>query len=144
MKKIIFTAVLMFLTLSAVNANVLPGSYWKTCHRCYLNNHNTLVCRCLDRRGFPRTTTLHHARACNSIKNINGDLTCIQSRHRHHGDLKPLPRGSYLKTCHACTHVGNVLSCVCNDRNGFARNTVLTDPRQCRGIRNINGRLICR
>lgn len=144
MKKTILIFLLAILSINVVNA--LPGSYWKTCHACHLDSRNTLVCRCLDRQGYPVTSALHRARACDNIKNVNGNLTCIQWHHRpqHHRGLKPLPRGSYLQTCHACTHLGNVLSCVCKDRNGFGHNTVLTNPGQCRGIKNVNGNLICR
>lgn len=145
MKNILLGFVIILGTFTIVNA--LPGgSYWQTCHRCSLNAHGTLSCRCYDVNQYPVWTRLRHARQCNRVKNLNGNLQCIQWNHRGHArpNYRPIPAGSYRQTCRRCTLQGSVLRCACQTRNGRYRKTHLSYPGLCQWIKNNNGQLICK
>ena len=146
MKKILSVFIICLGTITIVNA-IPAGSYWKTCHRCSVNTHGTLSCRCYDVNQYPVWTRLRNARQCNRVKNHNGNLQCIQwNRPQHHRrpSYRPLPTGSYLQTCRRCTLQSSILRCACQKRNGRYRNTNLNHPGLCRNIKNNNGQLICK
>lgn len=129
----------LFVFVPKISFALPAGSYVKSCYQCKVRN-NKLRCICRQQNQRPRYTVLPSVRQCQFISNENGQLTCKIRRSR------PLPYGSYRKSCVGCFYNGKRLSCRCRARSGdYWRRSSINNVRQCRqDIRNVNGSLRCR
>ena len=57
--------------------NLPFGIYQQSCWACTID-HGQLNCNCNNRNGIPQITNLGVPRDCQTIENINGQLTCTQ------------------------------------------------------------------
>ena len=134
--KFLSTILLSLIVLFASNlACALPnGNYEQSCRGCYMNQAK-LFCECKTNEQIWQNTRLKHARDCDYIKNIDGDLRCTDN---------DLPNGNYQQTCRACRFNGKRLACSCQNENMMWRDSALNNAGNCnRNISNQNGHLVC-
>ncbi len=55
----------------------------------------------------------------------------------------PLPSGTYLQTCQACSVFNNTLTCTCRTGRHSAQVSSLGDVNACPYVQNLNGHLRC-
>ena len=67
-------------------------------------------------------------------------LSCVNGLS---SQLTKLPEGNYQLTCSLCSMSNNILSCDCQDSQGFFQKTRLSVPENCAYIENINANLSC-
>lgn len=112
-----------------------PGSYLATCRNVKMRG-DSLYARCQNTSGGWNSSSLADVYRCTGdIANVNGSLTCDQS--------KGLPAGDYAASCRDMRMRFGWLYAHCQTTDGNWVDTSLPAGRCNGGISNINGQLTC-
>jgi hypothetical protein len=126
----------LLLLSSCLIIHALPqGNYIDTCKHCRIDD-GTLSCKCQNaNQQYAHRSYVDNAKACTTIENINGYLTCT-------GGYQP--RGNYDATCKRCRVDNGTLSCKCQNANQkYTQRSYLNNANACISIENIDGALTC-
>lgn len=135
-----FVVTLLFCTSYASGQGRVPhGSYQETCRGIQVVGSN-LIAQCKKIDGTWQNTTLVYATCEGDIRNDNGELKCKQKIK----PSKPLPAGSYRKTCKDTRIDGDYLRAKCEKKNGVWNNTKIKYKKCSGDIWNDNGELTCK
>lgn len=131
--------ILSLITYVSANAQNIPGGSYKDTCRSIQVLGGTLTAQCQKVDGSWKNTALQYNDCEGGITNQNGNLTC------KHGvkPVKPLPKGSYKKTCKDTSVDGKWLYAKCQRTNGNWNNSSIKYADCNKDIWNNNGVLTC-
>ena len=136
MKKTMLALAMGLMTLMSVEA-FARDSFRQSC-QVIRETPRRIEAYCKDVRGNMVYNDFRRGN-CRSVGNNNGRLVCEDSGNGG----QQLPPGSYIQSCSSCDVRRNVLSCICQDKNGRGNRTSL-ELRFCRGpVANDDGHLTC-
>lgn len=115
-----------------------PGSYKDTCRGIQVVGSN-LIAQCKKVDGSWRNSTLMYHECEGDIRNDNGELKCKQKVK----PVKPVPGGSYQKSCKDYYVEGKRLYAKCEKKNGGWNKSSVNYKNCNKDIWNDNGVLTC-